>query len=122
MMCAEKFCLYKEDKNMRFQEVERLIRVTFNKYTFVKVELIMDGKSFFMFNFKLDGGLDIKTETPEIYMRNIAEQVKFLTDMDEFRKRFIQNKEEVLPELKVYLEREFDCNDGSTTVEYVEEV
>ena len=107
---------------MRFQEVERLIRVTFNKYTFVKVELIMDGKSFFMFNFKLDGGLDIKTETPEIYMRNIAEQVKFLTDMDEFRKRFIQNKEEVLPELKVYLEREFDCNDGSTTVEYVEEV
>ena len=104
------------------RNTKRTVRIIFNKFTFVKVEVIVDGDMFFMFDFTLDGGLDIKTATPEIYMRNIAEQVKFLTDMDEFRKRFIQDKKEVLPELKEYLEREFDVNDGETTVEYYEEV
>lgn len=109
---------------MRNSETERIIRVIFNKYTFVKIEVIVDNDNdaFFTFDFTLDGGLDVKTKTSHIWARSIAEQVKFLTDMDEFRKRFIQNKEEVLPELKEYLEREFDVNDGSTAIEYYEEV
>lgn len=96
----------------------------FNKYTFVKIEVFVDdyNDAFFTFDFTLDGGLDIKTKTSHIWARSIAEQVKFLTDMDEFRKRFIQDKESVLPELKVYLETEFDCNDGNTAIEYYEEV
>ena len=120
MMCAEKCCLYKEENEMR--NTKRTVRIIFNKFTFVKAELIVDGDMIFMFDFTLDGGLNMRAKLSEIYMRNIMEQVKFLTDMDEFRKRFIQNKEEVLPELKEYLEREFDVNDGDTTVEYVEEV
>lgn len=104
------------------RNTERTIKFTFNKFTFVKVEVTIDGDMFFMFDFTLDGGLNMKTKTSDLYMRNIMEQVKFLSDMDEFRKRFIQDKDAVLPELKAYLEREFDVNDGDTTVEYVEEV
>lgn len=108
---------------MRNSETERVIRVTFNKCTFVKIEVFVDddNDAFFMFDFTLDGGLNIKTKTSHIWARSIAEQVKFLTDMDEFRKRFIQDKGSVIPELKAYLEVEFDCNDGSTAIEYYEE-
>ena len=104
------------------RNTERTIKFTFNKFTFVKVEVIIDGDMFFMFDFTLAGGLNMKTKASDLYMRNIAEQVKFLSDMDEFRKRFIEDKDAILPELKAYLEREFDCNDGETTVEYIKEV
>ncbi len=107
---------------MRNSETKRVIRVMFNKFTFVKIEVIIDNDVFFMFDFTLDGGLDMETKTSHIWARNIMEQVKFLTDMDEFRQKFIQDRESVIPELKEYLEREFDCDDGDTTIKYYEEV
>ena len=107
---------------MKNQETERIIRVMFNKFTFVKIEVIVDNGVFFAFNFTLDGGLEIKSKVTDMRANNIADQARFLLNMDEFRKRFIQDKEAVLPELKAYLENEFDVNDGDTVVEYYGEV
>lgn len=120
MMCAEKYCLYKEENEMR--NTERTIKFTFNKFTFVKVEMFVLGDLLFAFNFTLDGGLEVKSKVTDMRADSIADQAKFLLDMDEFRKRFIQDKESVLPELKAYLENEFDVNDGDTVVEYYGEV
>lgn len=122
MMCAEKCCLYKEENEMRNTETKRVIRFTFNKFTFVKVEMFVLGDLLFTFNFTLDGGLEVKSKVTDMRADSIADQAKFLLDMDEFRKRFIQDKESVLPELKTYLENEFDVNDGDTVVEYYGEV
>ena len=122
MMCAEKCCLYKEENEMRNTETKRVIRFMFNDFTFVKIEMFVLGDLLFAFNFTLDGGLEVKSKVTDIRADSIADQAKFLLDMDEFRKRFIQDKESVLPELKVYLENEFDVNDGDTVVEYYEEV
>ena len=122
MMCAEKYCLYKEENEMRNTETKRVIRFMFNDFTFVKIEMFVLGDLLFMFNFTLDGGLEVKSKVTDMRADSIADQAKFLLDMDEFRKRFIQDKESVLPELKAYLENEFDVNDGDTVVEYYEEV
>lgn len=122
MMCAEKCCLYKEENEMRNTETKRVIRFMFNDFTFVKIEMFVLGDLLFALNFTLDGGLEVKSKVTDMRADSIADQAKFLLDMDEFRKRFIQDKESVLPELKVYLETEFDCNDGNTAIEYYEEV
>ena len=122
MMCAEKYCLYKEENEMRNTETKRVIRFMFNDFTFVKIEMFVLGDLLFGFNFTLDGGLEVKSKVTDIRADSIADQAKFLLDMDEFRKRFIQDREAVLPELKAYLENEFDVNDGDTVVEYYEEV
>jgi hypothetical protein len=114
--------LYKGENEMRNTETKRVIRFMFNDFTFVKIEMFVLGDLLFAFNFTLDGGLEVKSKVTDMHADSIADQAKFLLDMDEFRKRFIQDKEAVLPELKTYLENEFDVNDGDTVVEYYEEV